>query len=302
MKNILVTGGTVFVSRYVAEYFVKQGNQVFVLNRNHNPQPEGVFLIEGDRHSLGDKLKGYHFDVVLDITAYTRDDVKDLLDALGDFSEYVIISSSAVYPETLPRPFKEEQKCGKNSIWGTYGTDKLEAERYLQEQVPNAYILRPPYLYGPMNNVYREGFVFDCADAGRPFYLPGDGSMGLQFFHVEDLCRMIEAVLRELPEDHIFNVGNPDTVTIREWVKLCYQAAGKQPEFWEVSPEHAQRSYFCFNDYDYVLDVNKQQRLLPVTKPLSIGLEEAYRWYGGNRERVIQRDYIAYIDREVAGR
>lgn len=76
MKNILVTGGTVFVSRYVAEYFVKQGYQVFVLNRNNNPQSEGVILLEGDRHHLGDKLKGYHFDAVLDVTAYTREDVR----------------------------------------------------------------------------------------------------------------------------------------------------------------------------------------------------------------------------------
>ena len=32
--NILVTGGTTFVSRYTAEYFVKQGHKLFVLNRN----------------------------------------------------------------------------------------------------------------------------------------------------------------------------------------------------------------------------------------------------------------------------
>lgn len=302
MKNILVTGGTVFVSRYVAEYFVKQGYQVFVLNRNNNPQSEGVILLEGDRHSLGDKLKDYHFDAVLDVTAYTREDVRCLLDALGDFSQYVFISSSAVYPETLPQPFKEEQRCGKNSIWGAYGLDKLEAEQYLQEHVPNAYILRPPYLYGPMNNVYREGFVFDCADADRPFYLPEDGSMGLQFFHVEDLCRVIEAVLNQQPREHIFNVGNPDTVTIKEWVKLCYQAAGKQPEFREVSSEHAQRSYFCFHNYDYVLDVEKQQRLLPETKPLSVGLKEAYEWYEGKKEMVNRREYMAYIDEKILGK
>ena len=301
MKNILVTGGTVFVSRYVAEYFVRQGHQVFVLNRNSNPQSEGVILLEGDRHSLGDKLKDYHFDAVLDITAYTREDVKSLLDALGDFSQYVFISSSAVYPETLPQPFKEEQRCGKNSIWGAYGADKLEAEQYLQEHVPNAYILRPPYLYGPMNNVYREGFVFDCADADRLFYLPGDGSMGLQFFHVEDLCRVIEGVIKEQPQEHIINVGNPDTVTIKEWVKLCYQAAGKQPEFREVSLEHAQRSYFCFHEYDYVLDVNKQHALLPGTKPLSVGLKEAYEWYKGNKDLVNRREYMAYIDEKLLG-
>ena len=36
-----------------------------------------------------------------------------------------------------------------------------------------------------MNNVYREAFVFDCALADRKFYLPKDGSMKLQFFHVK---------------------------------------------------------------------------------------------------------------------
>ena len=51
MKKILVTGGTTFVSKYVAEYFVNVGYEVFVLNRNSKPQVQGVKLIEGDRHS-----------------------------------------------------------------------------------------------------------------------------------------------------------------------------------------------------------------------------------------------------------
>lgn len=34
MKKILVTGGTVFVSRYIAEYFVAKDCDVYVLNRN----------------------------------------------------------------------------------------------------------------------------------------------------------------------------------------------------------------------------------------------------------------------------
>lgn len=128
MRNILVTGGTVFVSRYVAEYFAKNGDRVFVLNRNSRPQSGGVTLIEGDRHHLGDKLKQYDFDVVLDITAYTREDVECLIQALGRIDQYIFISSSAVYPEDLSQPFKEEQLCGPNSIWGDYGIHKLEAE------------------------------------------------------------------------------------------------------------------------------------------------------------------------------
>ena len=35
--NILVTGGTVFVSKYIANYF-KNNNEFFVLNRNTKKQ------------------------------------------------------------------------------------------------------------------------------------------------------------------------------------------------------------------------------------------------------------------------
>ena len=49
--RILVTGGTVFVSRYTAEYFLKKAHEVFVLNRNSRPQSKGVKLIECDRHN-----------------------------------------------------------------------------------------------------------------------------------------------------------------------------------------------------------------------------------------------------------
>lgn len=299
MKNLLVTGGTVFVSRFVAEYFAKKGHHVFVLNRNHYPQPENVTLIEGDRNQLGDKLKQYHFDAVLDITAYTKADVENLVKALAPVKQYIFISSSAVYPETLPQPFTEEQPCGPNTIWGDYGTNKIEAEKWLTEALPQAYILRPPYLYGPMQNLYREPFVFECAEQNRPFYLPREGHMPLQFFHVEDLCRFMEILLEKEPENHIFNVGNRDIVDIREWVNLCYKVVGKTPEFISVDETHPQRSYFCFHDYAYGLDVEKQYALMPETKPLYEGLKESYEWYQAHRESVNRRPYLEYIKEKV---
>lgn len=42
MRKILVTGGTVFVSRFVANYFAGKGDDVYVLNRNSKPQ---LFLL-----------------------------------------------------------------------------------------------------------------------------------------------------------------------------------------------------------------------------------------------------------------
>ena len=291
---MLVTGGTVFVSRYVAEYYAMKGYELYVLNRNTRPQSAGVRLIQADRHALGEKLRGQHFDVVVD-TAYTANDVELLLDALESYDKYILISSSSVYPESAPQPFAEETELGPNKYWGKYGTDKIEAEAALTVRDPGAYILRPPYLYGPMNNVYREAFVFEFALKDRKFYLPRSGELKLQFFHVDDLCRFMEMIISGV-EQHIFNLGNKDAVSVREWVELCYRAAGKQAEFVNVFADVEQRNYFSFYDYEYYLDVTKQYELLPDTKPLYDGLKEAFEWYRDNSDKVVRKPYMEYID------
>lgn len=296
MKKILITGGTVFVSQSVAQYFTKKNYDVFVLNRGSKPQCDGVTLLKADRSNLGDILKDYHFDAVLDITAYTEDDVNSLLDGLGGFNDYIFISSSAVYPEHLPQPFTEESVVGENKFWGKYGTDKIKAEEALMKRVPNAYILRPPYLYGPMNNVYREAFVFDCALQDRDFYLPKDGQMNLQFFHVKDLCRFIEIILEKKPNQHIFNVGNKKTISVKDWVSMCYNVVGKEATFVNVHKDIEQRNYFSFYNYEYYLDVHKQDELMPETIDLEAGLKEAYEWYLLNSEKVNKKPYFEFIE------
>lgn len=299
MKTLLITGGTNFVSRYAAEYFVKRGYAVTVLNRGTRPQAEGVSLIKADRYALGGCLRGKSFDAVLDITAYTGEDVAALLDASDEFGTYILVSSSAVYPETGAMPFREEDAVGPNRYWGAYGTNKIEAEQVLRRRVPDAYILRPPYLYGPGNNVYREAFVFDCAMEDRKFYLPGAGKMKLQFFHVKDLCRFMELLLEKKPEQKVYNVGNPAAVSVQEWVELCYGIVGKQPEFVSVSKNIEQRRYFPFYDYEYVLDIGMQYALMPEVTPLTDGLRESLAWYRENHGLVNRKPLIEFIDENL---
>ena len=299
MKKVLVTGGTVFVSRYIAEYYVQKGYEVYVLNRNSRPQSKGVKLIEADRHNLSYVLKGHHFDLVFDVTAYCGEDVDLLLDGLDGFDDYFLISSSAVYPEWEKQPFSENTPTGENKIWGAYGTGKTEAEKALQKRVPNAYILRPPYLYGEGNNVYREGFVFDCANADRRFYLPKDGSMKLQFFHVRDLCRFMDVLLEKKPLQKIYNVGNEECISIKEWAELCYEAAGKKAEFVNVYDDIDQRQYFSFYDYEYALDVSAQKSLMPDTMPLKDGLKASFEWYKNSRDKVNVKPLMGFIDNNL---
>lgn len=298
--RFLVTGGTTFVSRYVSEYFVKRGDEVYVINRNTREQVKGVHLIECDRADLRDRLKSINFDAVLDVCTYNEEQLGFILDALHEFKDYIFISSSAVYPETNTQPFTEDQLCGKNLVWGDYGINKLKAEKLLQSRVENAYILRPPYFYGIYENLYREAFAFDCAEKNRPFYIPNNGEMKMQFFNVKDLCRFIEVLINEHPKDKIFNVGNKETVSIKEWASLCYKAVRKEAEFVSVNSSINQRDYFPFYNYEYKLDVSKQETLMSYTTPLFEGLKEEYEWYRNNKDSIYNRKpYIEFIDNNL---
>lgn len=88
-----------------------------MLQRGHNR----------DRKKINGRLKGLRFDAVIDVNAYTACDVHALLDGLESFDNYVFISSSAVYPETLAIPFKENDLRGKNKFWGDYGAKRNPA-------------------------------------------------------------------------------------------------------------------------------------------------------------------------------
>ncbi|WP_455822853.1 NAD-dependent epimerase/dehydratase family protein [Clostridium butyricum] len=296
MKRILVTGGTVFVSKYVAKYFQSNNYEVYVLNRGSKQQIENINLICANRNNLKDCLKDFYFDSIIDVCGYNQQDIKNILDAVGGFKDYIFISSSAVYPETNMQSFSENQSIGVNKIWGKYGIDKIEAEEYLISKVPNAYILRSPYLYGPMQNVYREPFVFECALKNRKFYIPNDGKMKLQFFHVDDLCKVIEKILEKHPTNHIYNVGNTESIDINTFIELCYKVVGTPLEKVYVTEHNNQRDYFSFYDYEYSLDVTKQSELLMEEKDLFEGLKESYKWFKNNYNEVEKKDYIKYIE------
>ena len=293
--KILITGGTVFVSRYLAEYFVGKDHEVTVMNRGTHPQVKGVRLIRADKSEPCSSLRNMTFDLVLAVNIYTSGEMNALLESLGDYGTVIFISSSAVYPETTALPFRETDPVGRNAVWGDYGWNKIGAEQTLLQRCPDAYVLRPPYFYGKYQNIYREAFVFDCAEKGMPFYLPKDGTMPLQFFHVGDLCRLIEAIEEKKPEDHIINTGNRP-IDINTYVEWCYDVVGAELVKVFVDAAHPQRGYFPFHDYAYVLDTHRQSLLLPETWPEIVGLEEEYAWYREHPQEVMKKTaYETYI-------
>ena len=50
--RLLISGGTVFVSKYLTKYFIEKNHEVYVLNRGTRQQVPGANLIKADRHQL----------------------------------------------------------------------------------------------------------------------------------------------------------------------------------------------------------------------------------------------------------
>ena len=69
--------------------------------------------------------------------------------------------------------------------------------------------------------------------------------------------------------------------------------------FVNVYDDIKQRNYFCFNDYEYYLDVSEQYKLMKEIKPLNEGLKEAFNWYIKNSEKVNKKNYLDYIDKKM---
>ncbi len=299
MKSILITGGTIFVSKYLARHYVNIGYNVYVLNRNTHKQVSGVNLIEADKNNINGKLLPYKFDVVIAVNIYTKDEMKHLLENLSEVKEFVFISSSAVYPETTKLPFSENSKTGFNIIWKDYGINKIEAERYLLSKINNAYIIRPPYLYGEMQNLYREGFIFDCARKKAPFYMPYNKDMKIQLFDISDLALFIDNLISSKSKDNIYNVGNTELISIEKFVSVCYDIVGSKLEVVQVDDSHEQKDFFPFYNYEYYLDVNKQKSILKDTINVKDGLQKSYEWYIQNENKILKKPYFDYIEKNI---
>jgi len=284
--NILVMGGTTFVSRSVAEHFINEGYIVDIFTRGNKAVDYSGYNrhIIGDRHNPEtlDKLEAY--DYVIDITAYTKADVESLTQALDleKLKRYIFCSSGAVY-ESNSNLITESDPTGENPNWREYGLDKLEAENYLRENdIPHT-IFRPTYIYGPHNNLYREGYFFDRMEKDLLVKYP-IGNTQTQFIHIYDLCLIISSMLKnEKSLNESYNVTHEHVYTFREMLDVYEDLFGKTMNTLGVntSLKPITRKYFPYRDVTYKLSIDKlKAHGLHVPKfDLLEGLRQTYTWY-----------------------
>jgi nucleoside-diphosphate-sugar epimerase len=245
--HVLIIGGTRFVGALLTYRLLARGDTVTLFNRGRIADPFGdrVERLRGDRTTpdLARSLAGRRFDAVVDFAAYTGEDARGAIEALGDRAgHYVFISTGQVYlvREGCPRPARELDYAGpvmprpdeeaEIEPW-TYGVDKRAAEDALAAAWTTARFpatrLRVPMINGESDPQRRlEGYLWRILDGG-PVIVPDGGLATARHIYALDLAIAVARLLGdERTFGEAFNLCQDETPTVWELVGLLAERLG----------------------------------------------------------------------------
>jgi len=234
--KILVTGGAGFIASQIADAFIKEGNQVVILDdlstgfeRNINPKAKFVKANICDK-SLNKLFDTEKFDVVnhhaaqMDVRRSVKDPEFDATtNILGtinllqncvnyDVKKFMFASTGgAVYGEQDYFPADEKHIQQPKS---PYGISKLAVEKYLyfynSEHKLNYTILRYANIYGPRQNPFGEAGVVAIFSTkllkGEQPVINGHGKQTRDYVFVGDVVKANLLALKDETSD-IYNIG-----------------------------------------------------------------------------------------------
>jgi nucleoside-diphosphate-sugar epimerase len=254
--RVLLVGGTGFLGGHVARALLDQGHAVTVISRGKRPVPGGVAHLAADRQdgpALGKALEGRHFDFTVDFTAYDARDVEQLLlTPYASLGRYVLISSGQVYLVTQARrePSIEEDSeatlmaepaagTPDHGQWA-YGMGKRRAEGALRalrdSHGVRGLVLRLPVVQGEGDGSLRLWSYLERMLDGGPLLLPDGGARFVRHVYSGDVARaVVTLAAREMPREAVYNIAQPNVVTVRDLLESVAAAAKLEPRFLDVA-------------------------------------------------------------------
>jgi len=207
-RTLAVTGGTGFVGQHLLRIALESGYDVRALTRGWKPPEDAIAWVDGalDRsESLAKLCAGA--DAVIHIAGLITGSRADFeaVNATGTANMIDAARSAGVR-----RFIHISSLAAREPDLSNYGWSKAKSERLVAASGLDWTILRPPAVYGPGDRETLE--LFKMAKRGL-VALPPKGRFSV--IHVEDLCRLILAVLDE-PEA-ISEIYEPDDGRENGW-------------------------------------------------------------------------------------
>ncbi len=243
--KILVTGGAGFIASHVADAFVNDGHEVFILDNlstgfERNINPKAKFIKDNITNSqLSALFEKEKFDVVnhhaaqMDVRRSVADPAFDAeTNIIGTINllqncirtgvkKFMFASTGgAVYGEQSCFPADENHPTSPLS---PYGISKLAVEKYLYfynaQYKLNYTVLRYANIYGPRQNPFGEAGVIAIFSnkllKGEQPVINGSGLQTRDYVFVGDVVKANLTTLKD-EESNIYNIGTGKETNVNE--------------------------------------------------------------------------------------
>jgi UDP-glucuronate 4-epimerase len=318
MSTILVTGGAGFIGSHLCEHLLSDGIKVICLDNFdsfYDPNikirnvegiekkfPDLFELVTGDIRNP-EHLKGIFqktkvdFVVHLAARAGVRPSISDpllyqdvnirgtivLLEACKahGIKNFIFASSSSVYGENQRVPFTEKD-LDIQPI-SPYGATKRAGEllcysyHYLYGM--NIACLRIFTAYGPRQRPEMAIHKFTrFIDQGEKIPIFGDGSSRRDYTYIDDLIEGILGVIRHHKGFEVYNLGESQTTSLIELIRLIEQTFGEKADIEMLEPQLGDVSITY-------ADITKAKRMLEYQPKVKMGegIRRFVEWYKAHR-------------------
>lgn len=254
--NILILGGSGFISSRVAEYLLASRQHVTIFTRGVSPSlvvpHQNLEILHGDRRnetSLRTTLGRRTFDAVYDMIAYEPEESEAAVRLFrGKVGRFIHCSTISVYmvSHELQCPITEDQDNAplmefwpRNPFGMDYGIKKRQCEAVLwkahDEKLFPVTMLRPTFVSGPGDPAKRDYFWIERILDGKPLLVPGCGDFAFQQVYVEDVARAFAKVLlypRSIGQ--AYNVASEEIFSLNEYLAALCRLLQREPRFVHV--------------------------------------------------------------------
>lgn len=290
--QLLVVGGSGFLSGTLARRAADQGYAVWTITRGQRPLPNGVNGLIADRHdhaAFEAAVAGadVQWDLVVDCIAFEPSDIQQDVTVFQDRARhFVFVSTDFVY-DAAGRQLPQSEETDRYSLGG-YGRNKrlCETELIYDENIDMPWtIVRPTHIYGPGSELgclplhSRDPELISRLKAGETLRLVGGGHFLQQPILVRDLADMIlNLQANERTVGKVFNAAGPDIVESRRYYAIIAELLGvsltvEETPVHEIRIKHPEVDPFlCHRIYD-LSRLEASGVPLPST-PLEQGLRE----------------------------
>lgn len=195
-----------------------------------------------------------------------------------EIAKVIYASSSSVYGNDTPTPFKETARCDQpiSPYAATKRAGELLAHTYSHLFGIQTIGLRFFTVYGPAGRPDMAPYLFtEAILRGQPIKQFGDGSSARDYTYIDDIVEGIVACLKlEGCKPEIFNLGHNQPIKLRNFIKTLELITGRKAQITllKARPGDVQQTW---------ADITKAQQVLYYQPQFSLelGLEKFVDWY-----------------------